>query len=44
MKSLLLAVAIAVVAVGCAPNKAGTQDFDKYLDQLMAEPYTADKE
>ena len=44
MKSLLLAVAIAVAAVGCAPNKAGTQDFDKYLDQLMAEPYTADQQ
>ena len=44
MKSLLLAVAIAVAAVGCAPNKAGTQDFDKYLDRLMAEPYTADQQ
>ena len=44
MKSLLLAVAIAVAAVGCAPNKAGTQDFDKYLDGLMAEPYTADQQ
>ena len=47
MKHLLFAAAIAVALAACSSQSKDVQipeDADEYLEQVMNEPYTADKE
>ena len=47
MKHLLFAAAIAVALAACSSQSKETQipeDADEYLEQVIAEPYTADKQ
>ena len=47
MKHLLFAAAIAVALVACSSEPKESQiskDADQYLEQVINEPYTADKE
>ena len=46
MKHLLFAAAIAVALVACSSEPKESQipeDADEYLEQVINEPYTADK-
>ena len=47
MKHLLFAAAIAVALVACSSKPKEAQipeDADEYLEQVINEPYTADKQ